>query len=225
MLKNKKKKTKERRKTRAVKKSPSKLSLMKAELNYFKGLSIIMLVMIVCIFFAFGALFSAMYMEVRMMRVGLDQTLGLAPTYELQANVEEALETAFEDECCEGVEKENNWLSFEKYGVNVSFPPAWTFLDKPFQRQLHFYADGNVREEGSSDIGDLAVVLIDKDNYQAEYERTVTLTAGRIGFTYLVNNSKVTVVPAPDGYVELRFVAELDGALIDSFLEYLEFSE
>lgn len=42
--------------------------LLKSELNYFKGLSILLTVMIVCVFFAFGSLFSAMYLEVKIFR-------------------------------------------------------------------------------------------------------------------------------------------------------------
>jgi len=44
-----------------------RIALLKSELHYFKGLSIMMLVLILCVFFAFGVLFSSMYLEVRML--------------------------------------------------------------------------------------------------------------------------------------------------------------
>ncbi len=40
---------------------------IKADLHYFKGLSLMMIVLIMIVFFAFGCLFGALYLEVRMM--------------------------------------------------------------------------------------------------------------------------------------------------------------
>ena len=60
--------------------------LLKSELNYFKGLSILLTVMIVCVFFAFGALFSAMYLEVKMFRVGIEDYLIRQSIIDLQVD-------------------------------------------------------------------------------------------------------------------------------------------
>jgi hypothetical protein len=53
-----------------IKKEPAtKEDMLKAEVHYFKGMSIFLTVMMICIFVAFGALFSAMYMETKLLRI------------------------------------------------------------------------------------------------------------------------------------------------------------
>ena len=138
----------------------SEEALMKSELNYFKGLSITITVLIVCVFFAFGSLFTAMYLETRMMNAVI--TDYLYPDSELGYNniiVEtEDVEPEMDDV------KEIEWLSFEKHGLEVSFPNSWTYLDKPYQKELHFYSDGIVREPGNGDMGDMYLQVLDKDD-------------------------------------------------------------
>jgi len=46
--------------------------LLKAELHYFKGMSMFLMIIMFCLFLAFGSLFSAMYLETRMMRQSLE---------------------------------------------------------------------------------------------------------------------------------------------------------
>ncbi len=53
----------------------TRLTLIKAELHYFKGLSIMLTVLMLCVFFAFGALFSSMYLEAKMMRNSVESLI------------------------------------------------------------------------------------------------------------------------------------------------------
>jgi hypothetical protein len=53
--------------------------LLKAELHYFKGMSVFLMITMFCLFLAFGALFSAMYMETRMMRQAMEGVIYTVP--------------------------------------------------------------------------------------------------------------------------------------------------
>ena len=138
----------------------SEEALMKSELNYFKGLSITITVLIVCVFFAFGSLFTAMYLETKVMNsiivdyVNLQEEVGLVDQgiYEDEGDDDFGL-----------LYEEIEWLSFEKYGVEVSFPNSWTYLDKPYQKEVHYYSDGIVREPGNGDMGDLYLQVLSKE--------------------------------------------------------------
>lgn len=133
----------------------SEEALMKTELNYFKGLSITITVLIVCVFFAFGSLFTAMYLETKAMNAILIDYLN--------GEVEVMMETdaqADSDQVTESAEIE--WLSFGKYGITMYFPNSWTFLDKPYEKELHFYADGIVRLPGNGDVGDMYVQVLNQ---------------------------------------------------------------
>jgi hypothetical protein len=136
----------------------SEETLMKSELNYFKGLSITITVLIVCVFFAFGSLFTAMYLETRVMNSMVVEYINADGDFDSQdydiidSDVVEDLDEVAPIE----------WLSFELRGVEVSFPNSWTYLDKPYQKELHFYADGIVREPGNGDMGDMYLQVLNK---------------------------------------------------------------
>ncbi len=177
-----------------------KIAIMKAELHYFKGLSIFFTLMMLCLFVAFGSLFGAMYYETKLMRLSMDRVLGEA----LPKIVVEDLSDQVAPEM-----KDEGLLSFSKYDVKVSFPNNWTYLDKPYQKQLHFYADGVLREENSSAVGDLIVSFPAMDNYANKGKREVALVGDRLGYVYAEDNGssayEVIVVKLANGYAELRF--------------------
>src|SRR6056297_2979678 len=52
-----------------------RIRLLKTEIQYFKGLAIMVVVMTICVFLAFGVLFSAMYLEVRATRVSFPNSM------------------------------------------------------------------------------------------------------------------------------------------------------
>ena len=198
--------------TRVLKTKPTieteeqKITIMKAELHYFKGLSIFFTIMMLCLFVAFGSLFGAMYYETKLMRLSMERVLGDALPKIVVADTFDPSTLA---------PSEKDLLSFEKYDVKVSFPNSWTYLDKPFQKQLHFYSDGVVREENSAATGDLIVSFPAVDNYANRGKREVALVGDRLGYVYAEDNGtaayEVIVVKIESGYVELRFQLKTSG--------------
>ena len=176
------------------------IAVMKSELHYFKGLSIFFTVMMLCLFIAFGSLFGAMYYETKLMRISMDRVLGDALP---------KIVVADEQGNAAAISTENDWLSFEKYDVKVSFPKSWTYLDKPYQKQIHFYSDGILREATSTATGDLIVSFTATDNYANRGKREVALVGDRLGYVYADENGgesyEVIVVKMATGYAELRF--------------------
>jgi hypothetical protein len=178
-----------------------KIALMKAELHYFKGLSIFFTIMMLCLFIAFGSLFGAMYYETKLMRISMDRVLGDAlPKIVVSDGLGDATGI---------VPVESDWLSFEKYDVKAFFPKNWTYLDKPYQKQIHFYSDGILREANSTATGDLIVSFTATDNYANRGKREVALVGDRLGYVYADDNGgeayEVIVVKMSTGYAELRF--------------------
>lgn len=190
----------------------SDIALHQKEINYLKGLSILLIVFMLCVFFAFGSLFCAMYMETKIMRVNLEKYLNGSMTPVAVSAEATAV-------------PEIQWLSFAKYGVNVSFPNSWTYLDKPFQKQINFYSDGRVRSDDNKNTGDLVVSIVARDNYQAEYIRTPRPVAGKISFGYQVNDSQVVLVPLAKGFAELQFKAAVPLEIRDGILQRFELTK
>ncbi|NQT50055.1 hypothetical protein HQ571_05145 [Candidatus Kuenenbacteria bacterium] len=201
-----------------------RIHLLRQELNYFKGLSIMMTALILCVFVAFGILFSAMYMETRATRVIFQHAFSdffPAPvaSVDTAADLEEdellELEEIAEYEaegCCGVVEEEEvEWLSFEKYGFRAYFPNSWPLLDKPFEKtpEVHFYTDRTIREQGDADIGDFVIAQVKTDNYKEDYAGKLLQVNGVIGITYTIGEAEgtyqVVMVPAGENYLELRF--------------------
>ncbi|MBU1131857.1 hypothetical protein KKC32_01205 [Patescibacteria group bacterium] len=48
---------------------------LRRDLYYYKGMAIFITCMMLCIFIAFGALFSLMYLETKMMRISMENSL------------------------------------------------------------------------------------------------------------------------------------------------------
>jgi hypothetical protein len=224
------KKTTTKPKTVAPSDDQVRIKLLKTEIHYFKGLAISMTVMIFCVFVAFGVLFSAMYLEARATRVIFQSALSdflpseLALDYDYNYDSEETicesdkdLESVLfgeDEELAEVQVEEPEWLSFSKYGFDVYFPGTWTFSDKPYIKQVHFFSDGVVRQENTNDSGDMIVALVDKDNYRGEYQGALTSIGSKIGYKYIVEDESsrlnVVVVPFENEYLEITFVRTVD---------------
>ena len=101
-----------------------RIQLLKTEVHYFKGLAIMMVVLIFCVFIAFGCLFSAMYMEVRATRIVFQGALADF----LPQETGEAADLSEDEEDLSMIEEEvitgdmTDWLVFEKYGFTAYFP-------------------------------------------------------------------------------------------------------
>ena len=198
-----------------VVKKTLKISLqkIKEELHFFKGLAMMLVILMICIFFAFGALFSSMYLEVRMTRIAFENVFSKAvfdPTYNWEFGLDSS-DLVKEGKNIEELKKPEDldWLSFSKYGVSVSFPDYWTYSDKPYQRQIYFHSDGVVRDENSRELGDLIVYATNKDNYSGDYVGEIIELTDTPAIQYKIVNEqgefRVVVVPVPSGYIELQF--------------------
>ena len=202
-----------------------RIRILKTELHYFKGLAIMVVLMTVCVFVAFGVLFSAMYIETRATRLVIEKAMG-----EILPKNFEISDTAVNDDVVQNEVGTQNlasasqgtdmvseppdaiakikWLFFEKYGYRVYFPNSWTFLDKPFQKQIYFFSDGEVRENDSEDIGNFVTAIVDKDNYRDKYSGELVSAAGTVGISYSIGEGKksqtIVVVPFGAKYLEIR---------------------
>ncbi|MEK7511411.1 MAG: hypothetical protein AAB575_00105 [Patescibacteria group bacterium] len=194
-----------------------RIRILKTELHYFKGLAIMVVLMTVCVFVAFGVLFSAMYIETRATRLVIEKAMGeilpknFVATDDSKAETQDlASPTQTTDDTAETPEAtaKIKWLFFEKYGYRVYFPNSWTFLDKPFQKQIYFFSDGEVRENDSEDIGNFVTAIVDKDNYRDKYSGELVSAAGTVGISYSIGEGKksqtIVVVPFGAKYLEIR---------------------
>ncbi|MBI5077660.1 hypothetical protein HZB94_04755 [Candidatus Falkowbacteria bacterium] len=221
-------KTKSKTKTKKTD-DQCRVEILKTELHYYKGLAIVIVVLIFCVFVAFASLFSAMYLETRATRVIIEKAFSdFIPKVEVESAVPEigenkdvgtAVGTALElsttpIESTSKAVPAIEWLSFSKYGVIVYFPNNWTFLDKPYKKELHFFNDGVVRDNDSENIGDLSVAFTKSDSYRDKYQGTLADIAGRVGFAYKykinTTDKQVIVVPFGKNYVEFRFKEKIN---------------
>lgn len=200
---------------------------LKTELNYFKGLSIFITVLIVCVFFAFGTLFSAMYLETKLLRTNVEFILGeLMTPNNVYGNNALVPETPLEPS-----QPEPEWLTFSKYGLTVKFPGTWTFLDKPFESQVHFFSDRRFRDEGSADVGDFYLYITkSKRAFSADpwtlKQVTIAGLDGELS-TATINNQVQSVFVLPFGkkYVELHFTGETAQAAMEQIMTLLKLDE
>jgi len=195
-----------------------RIRILKTELHYFKGLAIMVVLMTLCVFVAFGVLFSAMYIETRATRLVIEKAMGdiLPKNFEASdiaitdgnietQNLASPIQTTDVTSEPSEVIAKIKWLFFEKYGYRVYFPNSWTFLDKPFQKQIYFFSDGEVRENDSDDIGNIVTAIVDKDNYREKYQGELVSAAGTVGISYAVEKAQtVIVVPFGAKYLEIR---------------------
>ena len=198
----------------------------KAELNYFKGLSIFLTTLLVVIFFAFGSLFGLMYLETREIALQVDDAVsnlqngGEACDYLCGADAEGAGKSAstISGEVLPLAADLTKWINFEKYGFEAWFPNTWSYLDRPYQKQVHLFVDGKVREVLGSEWGDVTVAFVKNDAYKDKYEKSVIDIAGTYGFKYAVakvtNESDVVIVPVDGGYIELHIYKIQNGKTV-----------
>jgi len=211
-----------------------KLSLIKSELNYFKGLSVMLTVLILCVFIAFGALFSAMYLETRITREIFQAALKDQLPSNLQAPIalmDESAEVVADEEspCCgESVAADqidfSQWLSFSKYGVKVLFPETWTYFDRPEQKQIHLFSDGGVRDDGAADFGDVVISFI-KDDIYKNYPAEELAISGRMSKRYVVPGEDVVIVPLDGQYLRVAFDSAIEADVRDGIIYSLELTK
>ena len=195
-----------------------RIRILKTELHYFKGLAIMVVLMTLCVFVAFGVLFSAMYIETRATRLVIEKAIGdiLPKNFEASdiastdgnaetQNLASPIQTTDVTSEPSEVIAKIKWLFFEKYGYRVYFPNSWTFLDKPFQKQIYFFSDGEIREKDSEDVGNIITAIVDKDNYRDKYQGELVSAAGTVGISYAAEKAQtVIVVPFGAKYLEIR---------------------
>ncbi|MBI5254842.1 hypothetical protein HY932_03645 [Candidatus Falkowbacteria bacterium] len=200
------------------------VNFAKSEVSYFKGLSIFLVCLLVLIFFSFSSLFALMYLETRYISIQVDEAVSRlqstsvgncscdlceqkTPPLAGQANVEQPAAIDF-----------SKWMNFNKYGFEIWFPNTWSYLDLPYQKQVHLFSDGVVREELNGEYGDVVVSLASKDNYKDKYAKEVIDIGGTYGFNYAVkkgtNESEVIIVPVAKGFIELHIYKIQSGKTI-----------
>jgi len=197
------------------------MKLMRREMHYFKGLSIMVTVLIVCIFFAFAALFSAMYMETRMMRVSFDNIL-----LEIQAQNGQLDGFEIMDDISAMEEAVFDWQNFAGYGFTTYYPETWIMQDKPAEKRIDFTykaTDDNANvPEGSyyilHDVGDYAL--------KNKAISTEKITVGGVeGNKYVVkdgdNEKTVVVLPLNGKFVQFHFA----NYIIDDILSRFEITK
>jgi len=238
--KNKKKKVKKKPagKTKIKKENILKdeVEILKSEVNYFKGLSLFLIVLLLIVFVAFGSLFGLMYLETRYISlqgeyilnkiVGPDwiqdvETQNFASLEEDAHQEPDDVETihklSLQEETAPSIDV-SKFLSFSKYGFTVMFPNSWTYLDLPFQHQVHLFSDGKVHDDIQTQIGDLVINLTNENTYQGKYLSQVVAIADTYGFKYEVkqgnSENDVVVVPVKTGYIELHFRKTQNGAQV-----------
>jgi hypothetical protein len=194
----------------------------KAEVSYFKGLSIFLITLLVIIFFAFGSLFGLMYLETRYISLQVDDAV---------SNLTSGAAKSCSCDLCKATDGSlttneqvvptidlSKWINFEKYGFEVWFPNTWSFLDRPYHNQVHLFIDGKVRETLGDEWGDATISLVKDDVYKDKYEKSVVNIAGTYGFKYEVkkgtNASDVIIVPVAKGYIELHIYKVQGGKTI-----------
>lgn len=192
------------KKTNALIKQDHKaVNMIESELHYFKGLSIVIFVLFVCVFFTFAALFASMYMEVRMARVALQNAL--IAQYEGGSSCSADVQPS--------VQAETGWQTFAKYGFEISYPKEWSFLDKPSLKQVNLFQDGKIRNETSTNTGDVTITVASKDLYTGKYPKTeiqiAGLTAASFEFKLGDVNYKEIVVPFDSAFVNIRFKKQI----------------
>lgn len=211
-----------------------RIRLLKTEVHYFKGLAIMITVLIFCVFIAFGVLFSAMYMETRITRVIFQEALkDILPAEFSSSFTPSDSSEAFSwmsgdidsDELTSDVEEDvleidDNWLNFSKYGATVYFPNSWTYFDRPYVKQIHLFSDGAVRPDDSEDVGDVIVTVTDSNNF-ADEESSLISIAGKIGFKYYVDNIAI-VIPVSDQFVQIEFSEDLETEIANGFIRKFE---
>jgi hypothetical protein len=166
-------------------------------------------ILIVCVFFAFGSLFMAMYWETKIMRITMQDAVEdlvlLQDGNDIDLVYDEE-EPVFEEE--EVVMEDIDWLSFEKYGVETFFPDSWTFMDNPYvrPREIHFFADGQVHDVNSSDVGDFYVEIASRDLYT---EKSVSKTESE-PTNYTLYGEKVIAYFSGEDEVQTVWLLEND---------------
>jgi len=186
-----------------------KISIMKAEVHYFKGLAVFLTIILVCIILAFGSLFGAMYYETRLMRISLERVLGEALPKIVVAD------QSGEKQPTLAVSDDEEYLTLEQLGFKISYPKQYSYVVKETVNQVHFFKDGEVRSLASSDTGDMIVSLTKNDNYAGKGKREVALVGDHLGSVYAEDNGldayEAVVVKTADGYMELKFTLKKNG--------------
>jgi len=186
-----------------------KISIMKAEVHYFKGLAVFLTIILVCIILAFGSLFGAMYYETRLMRISLERVLGEALPKIVVAD------QSGEKQPTLAVSDDEEYLTLEQLGFKISYPKQYSYVVKETVNQVHFFKDGEVRSLASSDTGDMIVSLTKNDNYAGKGKREVALVGDHLGSVYAEDNGldayEAVVVKTADGYMELKFNLKKNG--------------
>ncbi|HCC22983.1 TPA: hypothetical protein DF272_02280 [Candidatus Falkowbacteria bacterium] len=193
----------------------SKEKLLNAEVGFFRGLSIFLVVMLVIIFLSFSALFGFMYMETKMIRLQLARVYTEISPYRTEVIAADN-DTSTAPETDQTEINIDDWQSFSKYGFSVKFPADWTYRDNPYGHRVDFFTDGVVRGLESSAAGSFNINLTEKDNFIDQgYDSELLYVAGQPARKYVssIHSSAPegsqyirVVVPGGTGYYELNFM-------------------
>jgi hypothetical protein len=226
----KKLKTKPKSKLPAKSTDKERINLLKSELSYFKGLSIMAVVLILCVFFAFGSLFSAMYLEVQSLRYSFEIALDQAAIAGINLN-KPAIESSDVEKVEVVEEEEISWINFEKYGFRIHFPASWTYLDNPyknFEKTVDLYSDGKIHDYGET-RGNVIVRVVNEWEEPELYtsKKEITLNdSSAVLYTVSAETelSIITLIENDGKFIELSF-NNLDTSLISKILSKFELTQ
>ena len=213
-----------------------KIALLKSELHYFKGLSVLITILILCVFLAFGVLFGAMYLETKVMRQVFQQIISVDESYETNLikssiNKDSEIDEAKMKKLTSShmVLDVEDWLDFSKYGVSIKFPNSWTYSDNPYDKEISFYTDGKVHEFEESDSAQL-LFKFDVESWASKYDDSVHFSYGGQEVmirSYPAGEKTTTLMVFPDGndsFIELTFdKKDISFQTVVEMLQGLEF--
>ncbi len=209
-------------------KAEKDIKVLKNEVHYYKGVAIMTLTLIFCVFIAFSSLFASMYLETKATRVligqSLDQIITRLPADSL--SVENSLiENDEFDESDNDISAD--WKSFNNFGYTVFYPETWTSRIDTIRKVVHFYWDGTVRSDKSIENGELRIFIKNSNEYlnlpdmEIEDIRVGDTIGMRYDFSKNGNDYVAVVVPQGDKFVEFLFRTVKSGEVLlgDTIIE------
>lgn len=205
---------------------PTAAQLLQTEIRYFKGLSLLLLSMLVVVFFTFSALFAGMIAETQYRYEQLVTSYdSLATSVTDMSHVLDILEDDSSQEYIDAIvdtadasSDYADWLVFEKYDITITFPKNWTYLDQPFAhgREIHFFVDGTVRDDLSTGVGDMYIAFVSEMDVPKNAERQPgVVVSGIDSDVYVVDEDnmleEIVYVPREGGFVSVHFRYQQDG--------------
>ncbi|MFA6537213.1 MAG: hypothetical protein WCT18_02325 [Patescibacteria group bacterium] len=205
-------------------KSERDLRVLKNDLHYYKGVAIMALVLIFCIFIAFSSLFCAMYIEVKKTQVTLNSVVNQLIVNNDSEWQQDDWSMAESDDVI--TEQKSVWPVVEFFGTKIAYPTGWAQRIDVNRQIAHFYLDGRTRLADSIENGDLRVFIKKQNDYEGQNSIDISVgdkPAIRYDFQKNNNDYVAVVVPMGEQYVEILFRTVRAGEILIDEQTVLEF--